>query len=500
MITLEDWLNLVLLNGILLLVIKIYSTRVNVWHIMSEKRSMNSELKFDEGSLQLQRPFKLLKEKKVVVPHRDIKRAIWLYFWLLLFEGALRKWFLPGLSTPLLIVRDPIALWVVFVAWNRHLIPNNIYILGMTSIGFIGTFTALLVGHGNLPVAIYGARMFLVHFPFIFVMGRVFTRDDVVKMGKVSMWVSMPMAVLMALQFYSPQSAWVNRGLGDDIHGAGFAGALGYFRPPGTFSFTTGNTLYYTLVISYVVYFLFNSKTINRILLIGASIACIAAIPLSISRTLTFQAVLSMGFAFVTILRTPKNLGRGLVAIAVVGALMFGLSSSSFFQTATSVLTQRFTNAGASEGGLEGTFGDRYLGGMISTLAHIDEQPFLGYGLGMGTKVGSQLISGNRRAWLIAEAEWGRVIGELGPLMGLSVILLRISLSLKTLVAGYKKMAAGDMLPWLLLSGGFILIAQGNWSQPTSLGFFTLTAGLVLASLKNTPKPATTKKAIARKR
>ncbi len=65
----------------LLLVIQIYSATVNVWHIMCEKRSMNSELKFDEGSVQLQRPFKLLKEKKVAVPHRDIKRAIWLYFW-----------------------------------------------------------------------------------------------------------------------------------------------------------------------------------------------------------------------------------------------------------------------------------------------------------------------------------------------------------------------------------------------------------------------------------
>jgi len=454
---------------------------------------MSQLLNVENTTIQLQRPVRQSSKVKVFDANSDLKRGIWLYFWLLLFEGALRKWFLPGLSTPLLIVRDPIALWVVIVAWNRHLIPGNVYIVGMTTIGFIATFTAILVGHGNLPVAIYGARMFLVHFPMIFVMGRVFNRDDVIKMGKVSMWISIPMAVLIALQFYSPQSAWVNRGLGDDIKGAGFSGALGYFRPPGTFSFTTGNTLYFTLVISYVVYFLFNSKTINRVLLIGASVACIAAIPLSISRSLTFQAVLSIAFAVITILRTPKNLGRGLVAIVVVGALLFGLSSSSFFQTATTVLSQRFTNAGASEGGLEGTFGDRYLGGIVSTLSNASEQPFFGYGLGMGTKVGSQLLSGNRRVWLIAEGEWGRVIGEMGPLMGLSVILLRISLSMKTLVAGFKKMAKGDMLPWLLLSGGFILIAQGNWSQPTSLGFFTLTAGLVIASLKSAPAIAPSK-------
>ena len=33
-------------------------------------------------------------------------RLVWAYFWLLLFEGALRKWLVPGLSSALLIVRD----------------------------------------------------------------------------------------------------------------------------------------------------------------------------------------------------------------------------------------------------------------------------------------------------------------------------------------------------------------------------------------------------------
>src|SRR3546814_1990531 len=39
-----------------------------------------------------------------------LKQGIWVYFILLIFEGALRKWVLPGLATPLLVVRDPVAL------------------------------------------------------------------------------------------------------------------------------------------------------------------------------------------------------------------------------------------------------------------------------------------------------------------------------------------------------------------------------------------------------
>jgi hypothetical protein len=46
------------------------------------------------------------------------------------------------------------------------------------------------------------------------------------------------MAIFNHLQFYSPQS-WVNRGVGGDLS-VGFSGADDYFRPPGTFSFTSG--------------------------------------------------------------------------------------------------------------------------------------------------------------------------------------------------------------------------------------------------------------------
>jgi hypothetical protein len=38
-----------------------------------------------------------------------IRRLIWLYLVLWLIEGGLRRWFLPGLATPLLLIRDPLV-------------------------------------------------------------------------------------------------------------------------------------------------------------------------------------------------------------------------------------------------------------------------------------------------------------------------------------------------------------------------------------------------------
>ena len=63
------------------------------------------------------------------------------------------------------------------------------------------------------------------------------------------------MTLLIALQFYSPQSAWVNRGIGGDIKGGGFTGALGYFRPPGTFSFTTGVSQFFSFTAAFIIFF-----------------------------------------------------------------------------------------------------------------------------------------------------------------------------------------------------------------------------------------------------
>src|SRR5688572_42390 len=93
--------------------------------------------------------------------NKIINQGVWLYFFLLIFEGGLRKWFLPGLSTPLLIIRDPIALWLILTIWYRGLLPSNIYLTSIFSIGILGFISAGLFGHGNLFVALYGARIFL---------------------------------------------------------------------------------------------------------------------------------------------------------------------------------------------------------------------------------------------------------------------------------------------------------------------------------------------------
>lgn len=420
-------------------------------------------------------------------PQALLRKGIWLYFFLLIFEGALRKWVLPGLATPLLIVRDPLALWLLVVAWKYNFLPGNVYVTGMLLLSFVSFITTLLFGHGNLVVALYGVRIIVLHFPLMFVIGSVFTSADVRTLGKVTLWLTIPMAILIALQFYSPQSAWVNRGVGGDMEGAGFnGGALGFFRPPGTFSFTTGTTLFFSFAGCYIFYFWLQPAGVNRLVLVAATAGLLAAIPLSISRGLLFQVLITCLFIVLASLRKPKYLLNMLLAgVGVVLALLL-LSNTAFFQTAAEAFATRFTDANDTEGGVQGTVVDRFLGGLLSSITSSSRQPFFGYGVGLGTNAASKLLTGEV-TFLLAEGEWGRIIGEMGILIGLAVIFLRIGLVIKIAGASYREILQNDLLPWLLLSFGFLTVLQGQWAQPTSLGFSTLIGGLMIASLRPAP-------------
>lgn len=413
-----------------------------------------------------------------------LKKAIWLYFILLIFEGALRKWVLPGFSDPLLIIRDPVAIWVLYKAWSYQLIGKNYFIISMFACTVLGIITALLFGHNNLWVALFGARITLIHFPLIIVMGKILNKEDIIKFGKFVLWLSIPMVFLIAAQFYSPQSAWVNQGLGGDSGGAGFQGALGYFRPPGTFSFQVGNTLFYSLAGVFVVYFWTSKVKMNRFVLVLATIALLASIPLSISRTLFYSICLTIVFYFLSLVFNPKRfLSFFLIAFGVVMVFLV-LSQFEFFQIATKVFSTRLETASDIEGGVANSLFDRIFGYMFRAYTSSNEIPFWGYGMGMGTNVGSQLLSGKRQ-FLIAEFEWNRIVAELGLFLGTAMILVRVCLGSRLVIDSIAFLKKGELLSWLLLSVGLVNLIQSQWAQPTILGFGIIINGLAYAAIQN---------------
>src|SRR5205807_9386764 len=81
-----------------------------------------------------------------------LKRAIWVYFFLLIFEGVFRKWLLPQFSDVLLVVRDPVVLVIYMLAIKARLFPRNLWILSLAIIALLSLLVSLVVIEPYLPV------------------------------------------------------------------------------------------------------------------------------------------------------------------------------------------------------------------------------------------------------------------------------------------------------------------------------------------------------------
>ena len=412
---------------------------------------------------------------------RRVTYALYIYFFLLIFEGALRRWVLPGFSAPLLVIRDPIAIYILITAWQFHFIKINGYLIGLILISFISLNTTFFFGHGNIFIAIYGLRILLIHFPLLFVIESVFKKKEIFNIAKWMIYLSIPMFILIVFQFYSPQSAWVNKGLGENFEGGGFVGALGYYRPPGTFSFTNGVVLFFTFVSPFVLWGFTDKINIPKWVLYLSLFCLILSIPFSISRALLFATIATSIFFMFFIFRNILLFFRIIFVVIAIFTSLYFLSASNFLGTSINVFKERFTTANETEGGLENVIFVRYLGGLKNAFNSSGSQPIWGQGIGMGTNVAGQLISG-KREFLIAEGEWGRVLGELGPILGLLFILIRIVISIKMARIAFLQFLSGNILPWLLAANVIINIIQGQWAQPTSLGFSIFFGGVLLAS------------------
>jgi len=415
---------------------------------------------------------------------RKVQLLLWTYFWLLIFEGALRKWVVPDLSNALLVARDPVCLAAIWLGWP-YLLRGAVrgWILGLVTIGFLSFLSAMLVGHRDLVTAAYGTRILVLHFPLVFLIGAVFTRDDVWQFGRAVLLLSIPMTVLIAFQYSLPSSHFVNIAPGGEGT-AGFSGAMGKMRPPGTFSFITGVSSFYGLAAAFFAGWLTcGPRPLPRWMWLSA--ACMVfALPLSISRTLFFHYGLVVSCAVAASVLAGRAL-RSLVAGAVVlCVLAAGISQFELFQEARVVFLDRWEKAQRSDAPDEGIAGiliNRVGGSFVQAFAMSDDVQLLGMGIGLATNVGAVRAVG-AKGFLVAEGAWPAMVGELGPILGFSFIAWRVMLAFKLALLAYRQALIKNTLPLIL--GGIALqgLVIGQTSQPTGLGFLVLAAGLMLAA------------------
>lgn len=412
---------------------------------------------------------------------RYIQRFIWLYFWLLIFEGVLRKWLLPGLSVPLLIVRDPVLLLAYFYAFRCQLLPDNRFTRSTLALALLsfpaGLVATVYTDFSNISVVLFGLRTNFLHLPLIFLIPKVFDRTDVLRFGRVVLLLALPMALLMAAQFAVGPEAFLNRGAGEDA--SQIISVFGRIRPAGTFSFVNGTSLFFALSTASLLYGFLQPGVYSRPLLTAAGFALPIALAVSGSRSTILGVALVFAAMFVGLLLQPR-LARGAVRVALfIGFAGLSLSFLPTFNEALNVTTTRLELASTAEGGLA----QRFIGSYQDTFNGLLSVPLLGYGLGMGTNAGAALL-GLKGRFLLAEAEWPRVVRESGPILGFGYILLRLAIAVWMGKLALRCVSTGNLLPLLSFAACGLNIISGQFGQPTSLGFAVFGGGLCLAAMR----------------
>lgn len=411
---------------------------------------------------------------------RHVRNLIWVYFWLLLGEGILRKWLLPQLSTALFLARDPVVLTAYFLAWRGNLFPKNAFTLTILVLGPLSFFTGLIAEGSDLRVALIGARTNYLHLPMIFLMPLVMDLEDAKKFGRWILLLSIPIAGLMVVQFQSSPASWINSSA---MVGVAQIGAIeGRIRPAGPFVYSTGPTMFFGMVCSYLFYSMLRPGTYKLSVTLPAMAALLVAMAVCGSRSLIATVATVVVSGTMMLAAHPRLFTRFVLLAGCAAALFVTFSGMGFFGEGQRSLFLRFEAANDAEGGLGGTV-SRFGLAFTEFLDFIPDTPWFGYGLGVGTNGGAYLLTGEMQ-FLLAEAEWSRIVLELGPIMGVAFILWRVLVTVMIGLRSLQKAFEGYCLPVLVFGaiGQFLLIQP--FGPATSLGFAVFGSGLVLVSMR----------------
>lgn len=426
---------------------------------------------------------------------RNIRLLIWLYMILLVIEGALRKWIVPQLSNPLLIVRDPVVIAIYFLAIRARIFPRNGFVLSLFGIAILSWLVSVLVLEPYLPlkplflVTGFGFRSNFLHLPLIFIIARVLDEADVRNVGWWTILAMIPMGLLMAAQFQASPESFINRTVGLEV-GEQLTAGGGKIRPPGTFSFVSGSIFFTTAAVAFLLDAALVRIQRNSWVLFSSGFAVVVAVAVSGSRAVVASVLLVVLSLLAILVLRPEavnKFGRNLLMV-VIGALI--ITRLPIFNEGLGILSERFTeSAAATDSTVTGGMLSRTLGGFTEGFRIFNRLPLAGYGLGIGTNAGAKFVTGHA-VFLLAEGEWARVLLESGPILGLAFLLWRTALTLRLGYLSYLSLKRAEILPLFLFSAGFVALLNGQFGQPTSLGFAVVLSGLCLASTRRAPEAA----------
>jgi len=403
-------------------------------------------------------------------------------FFIVLFEGAIRKWVSTSLTNPLVIMRDGLALYGVYWALNRNKIKSSSLIfktlLIWTTVVVLWGILQLIVNQNSPFLYIIGLRFWLLYLWFGCATAVSITENDFRVIIKTIMLVTLCMMPLIVLQFYSPPGAFINKQLDDDADKV-FRLAGDVVRTTGLFSFTAGQSTLLATVTPFVLSALMGSIQPFRYkffpVVIFIALAVCTMLSGSRSALATFIILFITMVTIEVFFNTEKNSVKKFLILT--SSLILIITVPIIFSAALDATTERVVLANESES-LSGRLQSIFFGEPTSHEAI----NFIGHGIGMGTNYAG-IISNTQFA--LGETEAARILLE-GGIVGFIFIALKIIIIITALKKSFyiikKYNNTLPLLLWITLTLSLLSWSIIGQLTINALGYLFL--GLGIASIR----------------
>ena len=414
----------------------------------------------------------------------DWRKAVIAALFLVVWEGALRKWAVPELHQWVYFAKDFLLLgaYIRFFAerlfrgervFFRH--PANPVLVLLTLLSLEQLLNPALP---NFAIGLFGIKAYLYYMPLMYMTPALFPNYAGLRRIIIVfvLAASIPLS-LGPIQFANPGDSFLNKYAWEDEAAPGVATmgeSGGRIRVTGTFSYISGYAVYLLLLALLEIALLMDEKNAKLRLALYSLVGLTFANLLMTGSRGPFIILITAIPAMLLLAAGAKRPGRikyaltiCLVLPAVVGV------AGRVFPEAQGVFLDRAEQAEDTE--------SRFISLVTGPLWALGEAGVLGYGIGTTHQAMAPLFPYRETTPPAAEGEWERIILEVGPIGLLLTLLVRFFV-VKRLWDAVMAARGTEFLPLLSVALVFILVhIPGNLVfNHTASFFYWFLAGIAL--------------------
>lgn len=351
-----------------------------------------------------------------------------------LFEGAIRKWLMPGAQELAYFLKDIF----LFGAYLKFMIsPDldvrsyklNLPVMLLCVLGALLFPPALNTNIGSLLLAFYGVKIYLYYVPLVFMMPYLFrNKDEMVRQLTWFAMLAIPICILGVLQFRAGAASPLNvyaQSSAEGISGFGFGEKV---RITGTFSYITGHSTFVIFFSTLCIALLAIPQTRFKWVLTFVALPLLASNALMNGSRSSMYTIGLIVIAFLLAsmsgrLVASKNftwvLSAG-VAACVAGGAYFFFEAYSMFSTRAKV-----SNDNIAFRAIEHP--------LWSIQQSVKDGGIMGFGIGMAHPASEGMrralkIPAPRKKAPVYDQEVGQIIVEVGPISAMAWYAIRLIL------------------------------------------------------------------------